>query len=260
MISTASAGSSVTRSRSTSSGEIIPSARSRSRIQSTRPRPVVRAEEDDGEVRDLPRLDQRQRLEELVERAEAAREDDEALGGLHEHRLADVEVPEGQGDVEVRVRELLVRELDVEPDRDAAALLGAAVRGLHDPGAAAGDDREVGPGEPARGLARRLVGGVALADPRRAEDRDGRAREVADGLEPSENSSAIRITRSRSATSSLERIRSSSTARIVALLHRRARGPPGRSPREARPCGRPPRRRARRGCSRRGSSTALTPP
>ena len=41
-------------------------------------------------------LDQRQRLEQLVERAEAAGEDDEALGRLHEHHLARVEVLEGE--------------------------------------------------------------------------------------------------------------------------------------------------------------------
>ena len=41
------------------------------------PGPVVAAEQDHRELVDLPRLDQRQRLEQLVERAEAAGEDDE---------------------------------------------------------------------------------------------------------------------------------------------------------------------------------------
>src|SRR5688572_28401820 len=39
------------------------------------PRPVVAAEEDHGELIDLPRLDERERLEQLVQRAEAAGED-----------------------------------------------------------------------------------------------------------------------------------------------------------------------------------------
>ena len=91
---TASAGSSVTWSRSTSSGEIIPSASASLAHPVEQLAPVVRADEDDGEVEHLAGLDQRQRLEELVERAEAAGEDHEALGRLHEHRLARVEVLE----------------------------------------------------------------------------------------------------------------------------------------------------------------------
>ena len=85
-------------------------------------RPVVAAEQDHREVADHAGLDQRQRFEELVERAEAAGEDDEALGRLHEHRLARVEVRNVQRDVEVIVVALLVRQQDVETHRQAAAL------------------------------------------------------------------------------------------------------------------------------------------
>ncbi len=60
-----------------------------------------RVEEDDRIELDLAGLDQRQRLEQLVERAEAARQDDEALGRLHEADLARVEVLEGVGEVDV---------------------------------------------------------------------------------------------------------------------------------------------------------------
>ena len=56
--------------------------------------PVRRVEEDDREVPDLAGLDQRQRLVQLVERAEPAREDDEALRRPHEADLAGVEVVE----------------------------------------------------------------------------------------------------------------------------------------------------------------------
>ena len=93
--------------------------------------PVVGVEEHDGEVQHLAGLDQRQRLEQLVERAEAAGEDDEALARLHEADLARVEVRERVRDVEVGVRPLLVRQLDVEADREPAAFLRAAVRRLH---------------------------------------------------------------------------------------------------------------------------------
>ena len=43
------------------------------------PAPVLGAEEDDREVLDLAGLDEGERLEQLVEGAEAAGEDDEAL-------------------------------------------------------------------------------------------------------------------------------------------------------------------------------------
>ena len=100
--------------------------------------PVLATDEDDGEVQHLAGLDERQRLEHLVERPEAAGEDDEPLARLHEADLACVEVVEREVDVEVLVRRLLVRQLDVEADREAAAFLRAAVRRLHHTAASAG--------------------------------------------------------------------------------------------------------------------------
>ena len=64
------------------------------------PLPVIAAEEDDREVEHLAGLDQGQRLEQLVQGPEAAGEHDEPLRRLHEHRLAGVEVPERDADVE----------------------------------------------------------------------------------------------------------------------------------------------------------------
>src|SRR5581483_11736739 len=103
------------------------------------------------------------RLVELVEGAESAREDDEALGRLHEHRLAGVEVAEGERDVEVRIRALLVRQLDVEPDGEAALLLRAAIRSLHHARPAAGDHREAGPRERSADRTCPAVGRVLLS-------------------------------------------------------------------------------------------------
>src|SRR6187397_662840 len=91
---------------------------------------------------DLAGLDQDQRLEELVEGAESAREEDEALGGLHQHRLARVEVLEQDADVEILVLRLEVGKLDAEAHGNAAAVARTAVRRLHDARAAAGDDGE----------------------------------------------------------------------------------------------------------------------
>ena len=132
---------------------------------------------------DLAGLDQRQRLVELVERAEAAGEDHEALRRADEADLARVEVVERVADVEVRVRRLLVRQLDVEADREAVAFLRAAVRALHHAAAAAGDDRPAALGEALADRARRLVRRAAFVHARRAEQRDGRPVDQRDLLE-----------------------------------------------------------------------------
>ena len=94
-----------------------------------------------------------------------AGEDAEALGRLHEHRLAGVEVVEDQPEVDVVVHPLLVRQLDPEADREPAALAAAAVRRLHHARPAAGDDRPARLGEEARRLAGELVGPRLLAAP-----------------------------------------------------------------------------------------------
>src|SRR5215208_7038870 len=86
------------------------------------PAPVARADEHDREVADLLRLAQGGRLEQLVHRAEAAREDHEAARVADEHDLAREEVVEVQREVDVVVHPLLVRELDPEPDRGHAGL------------------------------------------------------------------------------------------------------------------------------------------
>ena len=67
------------------------------------PAQYSRPDEDDREVADLAGLDEGQRLEQLVERAEAAGQDHERVGVLHEHRLAGEEVAELDAEVDVRV-------------------------------------------------------------------------------------------------------------------------------------------------------------
>src|SRR3954451_24901493 len=106
------------------------------------PLPVVTAEQHDRERRHLVGLHQDERLEELVEGAEPARQDDESLGVLDEHRLAGKEVPEVDRALDPLVDALLERQLDPETDGDAAGLAGALVGGLHRARAAAGDHGE----------------------------------------------------------------------------------------------------------------------
>src|SRR5690606_25355598 len=106
-----------------------------------------------------------------VQRPEAAGEDHEALGVLHEHRLADEEVPEVERDVDEVVALLLERELDVAADGERPRETRPPVRGLHDAGTAPGDDREARLPEEPRGLHADLVLDIAGPDARGAEDR-----------------------------------------------------------------------------------------
>src|SRR3989442_50322 len=121
------------------------------------PLPVLQAEQDDREVFHLARLDQRERFEQLVHRAVTAGKHDEGGRILHEHRLADEEVSEVDGALDVGVEPLLERQLDVATDREAVPFLAAAVRRLHDPRAAPGDDGEPVLREHARGRTTRTT-------------------------------------------------------------------------------------------------------
>ena len=73
--------------------------------------PVLLPDQHDRHRRDLLGLDQRQRLEHLVHRPEAAGEVDERGRVLHEVELAHEEVAEVQRDVLVRVGLLLLRQM-----------------------------------------------------------------------------------------------------------------------------------------------------
>ena len=70
-------------------------------------------------------LDQRQRLEELVERAEAAGEDRDGAGAQQEVDLARREIVEVEAELgrDVGVGRLLVRQDDVEADRGRADIV-----------------------------------------------------------------------------------------------------------------------------------------
>src|SRR5690349_13812015 len=100
------------------------------------------AEEHDRKVSDLPRLDQRQRFEQFVKRAEAAREDDEREAVLHKHHLAHEEVFERETESLIGVGLLFEWQLYVAADREPARFERAAVRGFHDARSTAGNDCE----------------------------------------------------------------------------------------------------------------------
>ena len=107
--------------------------------------PVLAAVEDDADLlRQLVGLHEREDLEQLVARAEAAGKDHERLRQVREPELPHEEVVEleVQAVGDVRVRALLERQPDVQADRLAAGLARAAVGGLHDARAAARRDDE----------------------------------------------------------------------------------------------------------------------
>src|SRR5664279_44069 len=141
--------------------------------------PVRAAHEDYRDALHLPGLDERERLEQLVERAVPAREGDERTGTHEEVHLADAEVvePEAKRRRDVCVRPLLVRELDVEAHGLGPDVPRAAVRGLHRARAAARRDDEVtdlarlaSRRDDAPELPRLRIPAVALLEARAAED------------------------------------------------------------------------------------------
>ncbi len=119
-------------------------------------------------------LHQRQGFHQLVQRAESARHHDVGAGEFDEHHLAREKMLEGLADVLVVVADLFVRQLDVQPDAGRFAVERALVGGLHDAGAAAGDDRKSGIGKQARDLLGKLVIGLSGLGARAAEDAHGR--------------------------------------------------------------------------------------
>jgi len=80
---------------------------------------------------------------------------------------------EGLADVLVGIADLLVRQLDIQPDAGRFAVKRALVGRLHDAGAAAGNDRKSGIGKQACDLFGELVIGLAGLGARAAEDAHG---------------------------------------------------------------------------------------
>src|SRR5215208_2253299 len=124
------------------------------------------SEEDHREPEDLSGLNECYRLEQLVECAESAGKNNERDGVLDEHRLANEEVPEVHKRVDVGIRSLLERKLDVASDRSASSEVRALVCSFHDAGACASDDIEPRLGEQSRDIFRRLIHRVLGRDSR----------------------------------------------------------------------------------------------
>lgn len=105
------------------------------------------ADQHDRQRLNLACLDQRQRLEQLVERAVAAGACDQRGGTQQEVQLAQCEVVKAETQIRrhVGVRVLLVRQRDIQSDRMRSDVERAAIGGLHDARTPAGHDREAIP-------------------------------------------------------------------------------------------------------------------
>lgn len=138
--------------------------------------PILASDEDDRELNHLVGLDEGDGLGEFVEGAEAARHGDVALGIAHEDGLADEEIVEVDVlvGVDIGVEVLLERQVDVEADTRATALMRALVAGFHDAGATTGDDAEAVVGELFGDLNGHLVVFVARLGACGAEDGNAR--------------------------------------------------------------------------------------
>ena len=133
--------------------------------------PIVAAEQDHRELINFSGLDQREGLEQFIQCTEPTWEDDERIRVLDEHRFAHKEIPEIHQRIHVRIGALFKGQLDIASDRMTTAFFRAFVRGLHDPGARARNNREALFGQQFRGLARGIVLRIIRPGARRAEDR-----------------------------------------------------------------------------------------
>ena len=100
------------------------------------------ADQDHRDWLDLSRLNQRQNLEQFVECAVSPGKRDQRFRAQQQMQLAQSEIVKAEAQIggDIGVRKLLVRQFDIQPDRLGADIEGAAVRGLHQAGTAAGHD------------------------------------------------------------------------------------------------------------------------
>src|SRR4051794_13128669 len=102
--------------------------------------PELLPDQDNRHRRQFAGLRQGQDLEQLVERAVTAGKRDQRPRPQREMQFAHREIMKTEAQLrrDIRVRVLLLRQRDTEPDRFRADIAGAPVGGLHDAGTAAG--------------------------------------------------------------------------------------------------------------------------
>ena len=114
----------------------------RQRVPVNDPFPELAAKHQKRHSLHTPGLDQRQRLKQLVHGAKSARKNCNGGGAHQKVHFPDPEVMKIKRQIgrHIFIRRLLVRQDDVEPDRDTARIVGAAISSLHHARSAAGDN------------------------------------------------------------------------------------------------------------------------
>ena len=135
--------------------------------------PVIAPEQDERKLWDALRLGERNDFEEFVERAEAARHENETEAVFREANLARKEIMEMQRQINESIARLLVGQFNVEADGFAAALPRAFVRRFHGARSAAGDDGEIVLRQAFGNRHGGMIIFVIRAHPRGAENGDG---------------------------------------------------------------------------------------
>ena len=156
-------------------GRDLPAAHDRPAQPVHEAAPVRAPEQDDRHLGRLVGLHERERLERLVEGAEATGKNNRAARVLDEHRLAHEEVPERHAEVNPAVHTLLMRQLDAEAHRLATRARRSPVCCLHDAGAATCDDGEATLGKKPSCAARRGIHWIIALGAGRAKAGDGGA-------------------------------------------------------------------------------------
>src|SRR5262249_13143345 len=93
-----------------------------------------RIKEDDRKMFDFFGLDEREGFKQFVHRPKATREDDKGMGIFDKHSLAYKEVAKVKRDIEVWIRRLIKRQLNVTANRTIPTLLCLSILCLHNAG------------------------------------------------------------------------------------------------------------------------------
>jgi len=122
-------------------------------------------EEDDGEILDLAGLDEGHGLEQFIEGAESARNDDKGVGVFDQQGLADEEVADVDPLIEVGVVTLFHGQHDIAAHGTPTDLLGPPVGRFHEAGSAPGHDGESELGDLRGQAPSQVVVGVGFRKP-----------------------------------------------------------------------------------------------
>ena len=144
--------------------------------------PEFAPEQDQRKGADLAALNERGRLEQLIERTQTAGHDDIGARVFHEHDFADEEILKLDTLIDIRVRRLLVRQDDIQAVGRPAGFVSAAVGGFHRAGTAAGKRREAGQRQFASHFAGQFIMWMPRFEAGRAKD-GHRGAELAQPLE-----------------------------------------------------------------------------